>query len=203
MANTRSTWIESGVLHPAGQAPDFDQKEVGYVRRFVNPALPTAAIYVHFFTFPTTGMRPAPPAAFYPGRSVHFLLSTDPERPFTTAEWQSQITDRSFVYEGDRGYQSATDAEIDAVEDAIGFDPAWLDWQGNRFDAGPGPKPTSTRYARGCEHFFPAPEELGYDPESFPGGPDGRGNCTVCRMTWAEFHRLIPESALHLFSADA
>lgn len=25
--------------------------------------------------------------------------------------------------------------------------------------------------------FFPCPEEMGIDPEAFPGGPGGRGNC--------------------------
>jgi hypothetical protein len=32
--------------------------------------------------------------------------------------------------------------------------------------------------------YFPFPEELGCDPEVFPGGPDSRGNCSSCGGRW-------------------
>jgi hypothetical protein len=35
----------------------------------------------------------------------------------------------------------------------------------------------------GCEHYFPAPEEIGCDPEAFPAA---RGNC-ACGMTYQEY----------------
>lgn len=32
------------------------------------------------------------------------------------------------------------------------------------------------------ECYFPEPVEMGIDPESWPGGPDGRGNCVCGRQ---------------------
>jgi hypothetical protein len=128
-------------------------------------ALVTAAIAVHIVSGqPFTPTWIALALAWATGVISMWTI----ERRITAARRQEDRQAQRPLIEQFPEFQPTTIVVVDEVAELMGKPHAEATLRGERVAMEPCPD---------GEHYFPFPEELGCDPESFPGGPDSRGSC--------------------------